>query len=64
VYGKTGVINGSAADVAVKFPADWKQLSTRHAGGLIPDINGDGAADFMAAEISSPFGPGRVIVFW
>jgi hypothetical protein len=49
------------ADVAVPMPDGWKGPS-QHGGGLIPDVNGDGMADFMTVEGAN--GVGRVLVLW
>jgi hypothetical protein len=46
----------------VAFPADWG--STGEAQGcLIPDLNGDGYADFAIGNASGSV-PGKVLVFW
>jgi hypothetical protein len=52
----------STADVAVTLPVGWQGTAPRTAG-LIPDINGDGVADFASSD-SLNSGPGRVVVFW
>jgi hypothetical protein len=62
VYGKAGPIEVSTADTTVAMPANWKGF-VGHAGGLIPDINGDGMADFFAVE-NVLGNPGRIVVFW
>jgi hypothetical protein len=62
VYGVAGPVEISNADVQVAMPAGWKGFALR-GGGLIPDVNADGMADFVVAETGAP-GPGRIIIFW
>jgi hypothetical protein len=51
----------TAADVIVPVPAGWTGANTG-AGGLVPDVNGDGLTDFAAADVFD--NSGRVVVFW
>jgi hypothetical protein len=52
-----------ALTLTVLLPADW-QATAIGAGGLIPDINGDGVADFALSDALNPGQSGRVLVFW
>jgi hypothetical protein len=62
VAGLSTVDMTTAAQVLVPLPAGWG-FTAEASGGLSPDINGDGYADF---SVSNAFGtvPGSVAVYW
>jgi glycosylphosphatidylinositol phospholipase D len=50
----------STSEVLVPLPAGWGG-NGEAAGTLVPDINGDGAADFCVGSLANP---GAILVFW
>jgi hypothetical protein len=63
LVGLGAVVDASTlGQVQVPFPTGWN-ATVSNAGGLIPDFNNDGYADFVIDDNFGSF-PGRVVIYW